>query len=553
MKIRGQFQKATLLLLVVAIALGVFLRFTNLAVRMPTHDEVFTALRISGYKEAELVTDLAQTRPVSVAYLQKKYQLPNSSKTLGESITGLAQEEPQLTPLYYATVKLWAQVFNGSISSLRLWSALISVVALPCIYWLCLTLFKAHLTASIATVLLAVSPFHLMYAQDTRHYSLWTVGILLSSAALLQARRLDSWRGWMTYALGFAFSLYAGLLTLIVGMGHFIYSIVLEKCRPTRLLIFHGLALVTGLAAFSPWVAVVFTNLSQVRKMSGQLAPEKLGLLTLARAWIRQPGRLLYDLNLPNDTSWVENLLQYAVTGCGLVFILYAFYVLCRTTDREVWLFVLTLVGTTAIGLAVQDLTLGGHAATGGMSNIPKYLTPCSIAIILAIAHLFAHQLTHHFAHRPVWQNRVWQVIFAGFIMTQLCNSLVIWSSPIASINGRLSDIQANLAAIQVINQSEDNLLVTESSAWDVMYFSQKLNPNTQILTRPSCISCNLAVEAQGFVPDRRQNLDNYQHIFLFPHPSESLLSWAKQQSAFRLSETPLPNSARTLVRLDRR
>lgn len=40
--------------------------------------------------------------------------------------------------------------------------------------------------------LIAVSPFHVLYAQEAREYSLWTVTILLSSAALLRAMRVKT-------------------------------------------------------------------------------------------------------------------------------------------------------------------------------------------------------------------------------------------------------------------------------------------------------------------------------------------------------------------------
>lgn len=548
MSFKHSFRVATVFLMVMAIALGIFLRFTHLDTRISTHDEVFTALRVSGYTEAELVTDLSSSvRPVDIKYLQK-YQRSNSEKTVLNTIIGLAQEEPQLTPLYYIIIKLWAQFVGSSMAMLRSGSAILSLLAFPCIYWLCLELFNSHLTASIATVLLAASPFYLMYSQDARHYSLWAVCILFSSAVLLRVSRSGSRIGWLVYALSIAASLYTGLLSILVGIGHLIYTIVISRYR-LRQFFPHLLALATGFAIFSPWIAVVAIHGSQVKKMSGQVPSDKLSIFELARGWVRQPGRLLYDLNQPPEASFIEKIFQYSVTAFCLVFVIYTLYVLCRTTVKEVWFFVLTLIGTTAIGLVVQDLTLGGHAATGGMSNIPKYLTPCFLGLVLAIAHLFSFQISQS----PSWKHRAWQGGLTVFVMTQLILSIAIWQAPIAPINGRFEEIQTSVAAFEVINQAEKPLLVTELSAWDAMYLSQNLKPDAQILTRPSCLSCNLNVSTIGFVPAPSQKLDQYQHIFLYPNPSEALLAWAKQQPAFQLHETPLlPNQTHKLISLDR-
>lgn len=558
MSFKNSFRVATISLMVMAIALGIFLRFTHLDTRVSTHDEVFTALRVSGYTEAELVTDLSNpVRPVDIKYLQK-YQHPNSEKTVLNTITGLAQEEPQLTPLYYIIIKLWAQFAGNSIAILRSGSAILSLLAFPCIYWLCLELFHSHLTASIATVLLAASPFYLMYSQDARHYSFWAVCILFSSAVLLRVSRSGSRIGWLVYALSIAVSLYTGLISIIVGAGHLIYTVVISKYRLSQFFP-HLLALATGFAIFSPWIAVVAIQGSQIKKMSGQVPADKLNIFELARGWVRQPGKLLYNLNQPPDTSFIEKIFQYSVTVFCLVFVIYTLYILCRTTVKEVWFFVLTLIGTTAIGLVVQDLTLGGHATTGGMSNIPKYLTPCFLGLILAIAHLFSFKITQS----PSWKHRAWQGGLTVFIVTQLIISLSIWQAPIAPVNGKFEEIQASMAAFEVINQAEKPLLVTESSAWDVMFLIPNLKPDVQILTRSSCISCNLDVSTTGFVPARTQKLDQYQHIFLYPNSSEALLAWAKQQTAFQIHETPLfpnqtlpnqtlPNQTRKLISLDR-
>lgn len=547
---KNRFFTATVCLVVLAALFGVFLRFTHLDQKFPTHDEVFTALRVSGYTEAELVQDLSSNvRPVGIEYLQK-YQTPNPQKTIWHTINGLAQEEPQLTPLYFVTVKLWAQLWGGAIGILRSWSALISVFGLPCIYWLSMELFKSRLTASLATVILAITPFYFMASQDARHYSLWTVSILLMSAALLQAMRIKNQVSWAIYAFSVAFSLYTGLLSIIIAFGHAIYVFSMERFRFQERFLSYVLASAVGIIAFIPWVAIVFFNWAQLQQMSGQTDTVKLSLAELARGWVRQPGKLLYDPNISADPSTVEKILQYSVTVGCLIFVLYTFYFLLQTTVQRVWLFIFTLVGTTAFGLVIQDLTLGGHAATGGMSNIPKYLTPCFLGIVLAIAHLFAYQLTE--GSLKQWQRRIWIGVVAIFISTQLLNTLSLWQAQFTWLNGHKDEMQTNLAAFNIINETEKPLLLTDSSGWDIMYLSQYLNPNVKILTKPTCVSCSVQVDPKDFRPAEDVELSQFSRIFLFPHPSDAAITWAKQQAPFQIKEVSLmPTSETKLLSLE--
>jgi len=69
--------------------------------------------------------------------------------------------------------------FPGAIRSL---SAIISLLVFPGVYWLLPGIWVVN--GWIAIALIAVSPFHILYAQEAREYSLWTVTIALSSAAL---------------------------------------------------------------------------------------------------------------------------------------------------------------------------------------------------------------------------------------------------------------------------------------------------------------------------------------------------------------------------------
>ncbi|HAZ43593.1 MAG TPA: hypothetical protein DCZ55_03710, partial [Cyanobacteria bacterium UBA11371] len=157
-------------LTIVILVIGIFFRFLNLDLKVYWPDETFTSLRIAGYTEKEVVENIYQGQVIGLEDLQK-YQRLNSEKGIGDTIKGLAIEEPQHTPFYYSMVRLWAQLFGDSVAIIRSLSAWISLLAFPCIYWLCIELFNSPVTGWVAIALLSISPFHVVYAPEARPYS----------------------------------------------------------------------------------------------------------------------------------------------------------------------------------------------------------------------------------------------------------------------------------------------------------------------------------------------------------------------------------------------
>jgi uncharacterized membrane protein len=128
-------------------------------------------------------------------------------------------------------------------------SAVFSLLALPCMYWLCLELFESSLTAWLAVSLLAVSPFPIVYAQEARPYSLFVLIILLSSAALLRGMRLKTNSSWAIYAATVGVGFYSHLLFALVLLGHEIYVAIWENLRFNKAVIGYLLAASAGFIA----------------------------------------------------------------------------------------------------------------------------------------------------------------------------------------------------------------------------------------------------------------------------------------------------------------
>jgi uncharacterized membrane protein len=504
------------------LGLGVFFRFAYLADKVYGLDETFTSLRISGYSEAEAVQDLSRTRILGVRELDK-YQRYRPEKSILGTINGLAAEEPQHPPLYYVLARLWAGWLGDVVAVTRTLPALLSLLAFPCVFWLCRELFAACAVAWVAVALLAVSPFHVAYAQEARQYSLWTVATLFSSAALLRALRLGTRGGWLLYAAALALSFYTFLLSALVAVGHGLYVAVTQRFRLNRTSAGFLAAGVLAVVPFLPWVAAVAGNWSRVQHTTNFGAAEQVGvgeqLASLARGWTRHPGRVFFDLNVSAASPPGHRLLQMLFTGLCLAVVAYALYRLARTTDGRPGWFVYTLLGVPALGLVLQDVLLKGQG--GGASVIPRYVIPCYLAFQLAVAYLLGGT-----ARKGWLRGAALAVLLGGGVYScaTYAGSRVWWNK------GGVAYLEANLSAARVINASPRPLAISDCDTWGLLFTSHLLEPNVRLLVKPHCFSCKLDA-VRDLNPDLATVADGFSAVFLFPAPSDDLCARLGRQS----------------------
>ena len=405
------------ILLVILLVMGVFFRFTNLDKKLYWNDEVATSIRISGYSFKEIQQSALQGNEMTVEDWQK-YQYPNPEKGLTDLVKGLATEEPQLPPLYFALTRFWVQLFGNSVAVSRSFSAAASLLAFPCIYWLCKELFASPLTGWVAMALIAISPLHLLYAQEARPFSLWIVTILLSSAALLRAMRLKTKLSWSVYAATLVLGFYTYLLSGLVAIGHGIYIIVNEKFRFTNQVKAYLLSSGTGTIFFIPWIIAVLSGFSEVSETT-DWSKEKVHLPALMRTWILNLSRVFFDLN---ESFLNRNLLIYIF----IIFLVgYAVYFLCRQTPKQVWLFVLTLIGVTAVALALPDVI-----SSGKRSAVIRYLIPSYLGMQIAIAYLLATNISAFSIknwHRSFWQIAMVVLLSMGVVSCAVSSPSESW------------------------------------------------------------------------------------------------------------------------------
>lgn len=446
-------------LIVVLLVLGIFFRFFNLDKKVYWLDETYTSLRISGYTTSELSQHITQVFDGHVFGVEnfkndlQEYQYINSKNGLIDTIKSLAVEDPQHSPLYYIMARYWVQWLGNSVAAIRSLSALISLLVFPCIYWLCLELFGSSLVGWIAVVLIAVSPFHVLYAQEAREYSLWTVTILLSSASLLHAMRLKTKLSWGTYAATVALGFYTYPFSGLVTIGHGIYVASIERFRLSKTLANYLLASLVGLLASAPWLLVIIFNLRRFYGTTVWTVNESE--LPLVKVWLQNLSYAFFDVDsgeLQSQFAY-DNPLTYFLLLTPLILVVYSVYFLCRKTPKKILLFILTLMGVTALILALPDLVLGGQRTT-----IARYLIPCYLGIQLAVAYLLAHQISS-ISVTILRRQKLWQLITMVLLSGGVLSCTII--SQAESSWNKLTEPYTPQVA-RIINQANQPLVISD-------------------------------------------------------------------------------------------
>jgi len=440
-------------LLVILLVLGIFFRFVYLDRKIYWGDETYTSLRVSGYTEAEVAQQLAQGDIVSVEDLQK-YQRTNAEKNVINTVKGLAAEEPQLPPLYFLMTRFWVQLFGNSIAVTRSLSAVFSLLALPCLYWLCLELFNSPLVGWLAIAIFTISPFQVIYAQEARPYTLWTVFILISSASLLRARRLNTLSSWILYAVTLALGMYTHLFFALVIIAHFVYVLATEQLQWNKLVKAYLIASLAGVLACAPWLIIFISKLPQVFTMTAvQVRQSREPLLFYIKNWLGNLGRLFIDFGL-NSRAQSLYLISFALVALGIfILVIYSLYFLCKNTPRQFWFFLLTLIIVPSLALMLPDLIFGGQR-----SVFSRYLIPSYLGIQITIAYLFSSQMSFPFVRNN--KQKFWLTFLTILISCSILSCAIRLPTEVWWNTDRYNSHNPQVA--RIINSSNSPLLIGE-------------------------------------------------------------------------------------------
>jgi len=368
-------RRVSFVAIVIAIAIGVFFRFDRLNGKLYTNDEATTSVHVSGHTVADYE---AATAAGSIARVGDilRFQHVDRNTSLRDVVAGLAVEDAQHPPLFYVLERGWQTIFGNSIAARRALPALFGALAILCAYLFGVALMGRGPFAAVLAALVAVSPFHILYAQQAREYSLWTCVIFLSGAALLRALAAPSALRWAGYALSLAVGLYTDVVFVYTLAAHAIFVVLAYRRELRRELIPFALAVGAALVAFMPWIAALVLGRAAITNNNYLGMP--LALKLFALKWIFNAGAVFFDLDYEWHAAAVLLVPIFGVTVAG------AFLLVRQSADRRAWLFVAVLGATTAMAFLLPDVLRHESRSTASRYLIPTWLA-CECAAAYAI------------------------------------------------------------------------------------------------------------------------------------------------------------------------
>lgn len=237
------------LLALVAVAAGVWLRFSMLPTKYVYRDEVWTSMHIAG-NSIEDVRAL-HVQNATAGDLVRTFQTPRTRGT-ADTVRALATTDPQHPPLYYLLARGWAGEGTSSITRERALSALFGILLIAAMYWLALALFKRTGTALLCAAFVAASPYQAVFSDEVREWSLFMLLAVIATALLVKALEASSIWNWVAYGVAMLLTAYCSVLSLGVFAAH---AIAVLGLRPqVRQRLRFAVSAAAAFLLYVPWL-----------------------------------------------------------------------------------------------------------------------------------------------------------------------------------------------------------------------------------------------------------------------------------------------------------
>ena len=406
-------KRVVLALIAGLVLLGVALRLYGLEQKIVWHDEVATRVLAAGATMAAQMQGLYHAQVLTAGQVLQYQQVQQGTSVL-TLIADLAKHDPQHPPLYYVLAKVWVDLWGDSVHALRTLSVLFSGLGLLAMYWFVRELVARRRAALIAMLLLGVSPLFILYGQEAREYALWTLTLLLSSAALLRALRVsrtvptlldqnkldlvasrkdhvgesvrsvtvwalsDVQRAWMLYGCSLLVAVYTSLSTLSLILVQVLYVGIVTRLQWSRTL--HGF--IVSLSAVGllclPWALSLLRNFEAFSASMAWSSVIVIPRTAVLRILSLNVTRNVFDFwpEVEQD-QWLPMI---ASAACVTVIVAACVWVF-RHTRRETRLYLLLLLVLPTSMLLLPDLLFGGIRSSNA-----RYLMPVWLAVVAVLA-----------------------------------------------------------------------------------------------------------------------------------------------------------------------
>lgn len=485
-------------LIYLLLAVGIFFRCYNIDSKLYWHDEVYTSIRTAGYNGQEIVSQAFNGEVISPRDFVK-YQSLSTNKTWGDTLTKLI-EHPEHPPLYYLLSRGWQELFGSSIAATRSLSVVFSLLLFPVVYWLCWELFNNTKVGWWTSGIIAVSPVHVIYAQEAREYSLLVLITTITCLTLLKAVKHNNWLWWSFYAVSLATNFYVSLIAAYIAIAQAFYIVFLERFRLNKVTINFILSGIASLVLFAPWLWVILSNY-EILKAKTSWTNMTRPFIELFHAWELHLSSIFIDLH-PSINGYIAS----RIFGFLVVFIFICYRLVYRQNKPQTWLLLFSITIIPTVMLILPDLIDGGIK-----SIMTRYFLPSILMIQIAVAYWLSQIKTWRDIKRSL---SIFLIVTFGIISCGISSQSVTWWNKVVGFH--------NATIAEIINNYERPLLIANTTVID----------NNHDVNVGDLISLSYLLDDKvKLLLFKNQNLpsinyDRYDNVFLWDIQEESRIEF---------------------------
>jgi 4-amino-4-deoxy-L-arabinose transferase-like glycosyltransferase len=281
--------------------------------------------------------------------------------------------DPQ-PPATLLSLYLWVRMVGDTEFAARMLSVLAGTITIASTFTLGRQLTGIR-GALLASLLIALNPFHIWYAQDVRSYSLWIAASTLSLALLVRSfcRPNDS-RTRLIYILAASLAAYTFYLEVFMLIAHNFYALAHLLKQRSRQRLFSWIKTQLGLAALiAPWYIYIALPGRSYRPTAGDAEP----LLALRT--------FLFGATIP-ATALAGFSLATLLTAFTCLIFAASLLILWHTRPRSTLVLLLSSSLLPIVLLSLLAIT------TGHGYFHPRYVAASSVPMVIAITALLSHR-----------------------------------------------------------------------------------------------------------------------------------------------------------------
>jgi hypothetical protein len=163
----------------------------------------------------------------------------------------------------------------------------------------------------------------------------------------------------------------------------------------------------------------------------------------------------------------------YLFTPLVMILVGYSIYLLRIKTSKQVYLFILILISSTALPLIAIDLISGGNQQIW-----PINLFPCFLGIQISVAYSLSHKTLFTDFYQHSWHRKFWLTIAATLVTAGIIFCLIILQ---ADTWWNKYGGEDTLSFTHIINRPKDPLIVVDRQRPESIIF-YGLQPEVRLL-----------------------------------------------------------------------